>query len=142
MEKNLLYFMLGNVEMAKASTQYLINISDDMEFKKELLKDLSEYERFYNKIINLKKPEEKLKHISVFLKLMVKMGIARRTFGDKSPQKMSRMLIKGFKVGIDDIDENISKAIKLNENPEIIELAKEYKSYIVKSMNKYKQYIK
>ncbi len=142
MEKNLLYFMFGNIEMAKVSTQYLVDISDDIEFRNELLKDLSEYEKFYDKIIRQKNPNEKLKHISVFLKLMLKLEIIKNIFKDKSPKKMSQMLINGFKIGIDDIDENISKAIKLNENPEIIQLAKEYKSYIEKNMNKYNRYIK
>ncbi len=141
MEKNLLYFMLGNVEMGKFSTQSLVNISNNMDFTKELLQDLSQYEHLYNEILKIKEPQEKLKHISILAKLMLKADIHRSTFKDKSPKKMSEMLIKGFKIGIDDIDENISKAIKLNEKPEIIDLAKEYKKYMVKRMNDYKKYL-
>ena len=61
MEKNLLYFMLGNIDMAKVATKELIEITPYDDFRRELMDDLSEYEKFYNRVEELKREDEKLK---------------------------------------------------------------------------------
>lgn len=142
MEKNLLYFMTGNIDMAKVSTKELIEITPDAEFKDQLLDDLSEYERFYNRIIELKQKDEQIKGLSPLAEGSTKMSIMFKTMNDKSPEKMSEMLIKGFEMGIKDIDENISKALAAHERPQVISLARDYRQHMVENMEKYEKYVK
>ena len=141
MEKNLLYFMLGNVEMAKVSTKQLIEITPYEDFRSELLGDLSEYEKFYNKILEVRDADEKLKDVNPIAEFSTKMSIMFKTMHDKSRSKMSEMLIKGFEMGLSDIEENLAKAVQAREKPQVIELANEYKLHLIKNMEKYKGYV-
>ena len=134
MEKNLLYFMLGNVEMAKVSTKQLIEITPYEDFRSELLGDLSEYEKFYNKILEVRDADEKLKDVNPIAEFSTKMSIMFKTMHDKSRSKMSEMLIKGFEMGLSDIEENLAKAVQAREKPQMIELAKEYKLHLIKKL--------
>lgn len=141
MEKNLLYFMLGNVDMAKVSTQQLLDISEDEKFKKSLMEDLAKYEKFYNKIIEVRDCDEDLKDVSPLAKFSAKTAITVKTLMDKTPHKMSEMLIDGFRMGIDDIEENLKKAKECGEKPEVIKLANEYKQLLLDTMDKYKEFL-
>lgn len=141
MEKNLLYFMLGNVEMAKVSTQKLIEITPYEDFRNELMGDLSEYEKFYNKILEVRDADEKLKDVNPIAEFCTNMSITFKTMHDKSRKNMSEMLIKGFEMGLTDIEENLAKAVQYHEKPAVIELAKEYKLHLIKNMEKYKGYV-
>jgi hypothetical protein len=141
MEKNLLYFMMGNVDMAKVSTKELIDITPYMDFRNELMDDLSEYEKFYNRIEELKQEDEKLKGLSPLAEGSTKMSIMFKTMTDKSRQNMSEMLVKGFDMGIKDIDENIAKAVAVKERPQVIQLARDYRMHMVKNREKYLKYI-
>ena len=126
---------------AKLTTQQLIEISEDEEFKKQLLSDLSEYERFYNKIIQLREENEKLKDVSPLAEMSTRVTIAMKTLTDKSPAKMSEMLMDGFEMGIKDAEENMVKAKDEGEKQEIIDLAGEYRRHLTENMEKYKKYI-
>lgn len=133
--------MLGNVEMAKVSTKQLIEITPYEDFRSELLGDLSEYEKFYNKILEVRDADEKLKDVNPIAEFSTKMSIMFKTMHDKSRSKMSEMLIKGFEMGLSDIEENLAKAVQAREKPQVIELAKEYKLHLIKNMEKYKGYV-
>ena len=141
MEKNLLYFMMGNVDMAKVSTKELIAITPYEDFRRDLMDDLSEYERFYNRIEELKKDDEKLKGLSPLAEGSTRISIMFKTITDKSRKNMSEMLIKGFDMGIRDIDDNLSKAISVHERPQVIELARDYRQHLVENKKKYEKYI-
>lgn len=138
MEKNLLYFLFGNIDMAKVTTQQLIELSEDQSFKKSLLDDLSEYERFYNRALQLKDGDEQLKNISPLAKFSTKASMMLETFKDKSPSKMSGMLIKGFEMGIQDITQNLETGEEKRED--VIALAKEYRQMLIDNMEKYKSF--
>ena len=133
--------MLGNVEMAKVSTKQLIEITPYEDFRSELLGDLSEYEKLYNKILEVRDADEKLKDVNPIAEFSTKMSIMFKTMHDKSRSKMSEMLIKGFEMGLSDIEENLAKAVQAREKPQVIELAKEYKLHLIKNMEKYKGYV-
>lgn len=141
MEKNLLYFMLGNIDMAKVATKELIEISPYADFKSTLLEDLAEYERFYNQVEELRTEDDKLKDLSPVAEFSTKMSIMFKTLTDKSRSKMSEMLVKGFDMGIEDIDENLYKAKKAGERQAVIDLARSYRSHMVKNREKYSKYI-
>jgi dienelactone hydrolase len=108
-----------------------------MDFRNELMDDLSEYEKFYNRIEELKQEDEKLKGLSPLAEGSTKMSIMFKTMTDKSRQNMSEMLVKGFDMGIKDIDENIAKAIAVKERPQVIQLARDYRMHMVKNREKY-----
>lgn len=137
MAKNLLYFMYGNVEMAKTATQQLIEICEDENFRNMLMEDLSEYEKFYNRILTLRDREDDIKDVNPLAVFGTKASVRAKTITDSSPEKMSEMLIKGFVRGIEDIEENIKKAKNCREKKEVISLAEDYRRYLDKSMYRY-----
>lgn len=141
MEKNLLYFLMGNVDMAKVCTKQLIELSDDTEFKKQLLEDLSVYERFYNEILALKQSDEQIKDLSYMAEFSTKLSIMLKTLKDKSPAKMANMIIEGYQMGIKDIDENIKLAQQQSERSEVIALAQRYREHIINDMESYKKFL-
>lgn len=138
MEKELLYFLYGNVDMAKLTTAQLIQISEDMNFRKLLLEDLEDYENFASQIMQLKEEEEQIKPVSELAKFSTKTAMKVETIIDKSPQKICEMLIKGCEMGIEDISHNLEKA--QGEKPQVIELAKTYREFLINKMEKYKKY--
>ena len=141
MEKNLLYFMLGNIDMAKVATKELIEITPYDDFRRELMDDLSEYEKFYNRVEELKREDEKLKGLSPLAEGPTKMSIMFKTLTDKSKKNMSEMLIKGFDMGLKDIDENLSIAIAARERPQVIDLARDYRQHLLANKDKYEKYV-
>lgn len=141
MEKNLLYFLMGNVDMAKVCTKQLIELSDDTEFKKQLLEDLSVYERFYNEILALKQSDEQIKDLSYMAEFSTKLSIMLKTLKDKSPAKMANMIIEGYQMGIKDIDKNIKLAQQQSERSEVIALAQRYREHIINDMESYKKFL-
>ncbi len=137
MQKNLSYFLLGNIEMAKISTEKLIDISPDAHFVNMLKDDLKEYDAFYTKVKNQKSPADEVKNINPFVKFSTEMSMTFQTFDDKSNRHLSKMLIDGFNMGIRDADENIKKAKELNESESMIKIAKDYRQLLVDNVRKY-----
>ncbi len=141
MEKNLSYFLLGNIEMAKISTEKLIDISNDPHFKAMLKDDLKEYDAFYIRLKNEKNPNDELKDINPLLKFSSQMSINVQTFNDKSNVQLSQMLLDGFGMGIKDAKENIDKAKKEGEDPKIIAIAEDYRNLLMKNCEKYSKIV-
>ena len=54
---------------------------------------------------------------------------------------MSEMLIKGFDMGLKDIDENLSIAIAARERPQVIDLARDYRQHLLANKEKYEKYV-
>ncbi len=142
MQKNLSYFLLGNIEMAKISTEELIDVSKDAHFLSMLKDDLKEYDAFYIKIRKERNPQDKLKDINPIVKFSSQMSINMQTLTDKSNKHLAQMLIKGFNMGITDATENIDKAIKEGEDSKIIEIAKDYKNLLIDNCKKYSEIAK
>ncbi|MEG1801531.1 MAG: hypothetical protein RR273_06090 [Oscillospiraceae bacterium] len=141
MEKNLLYFLLGNIDMARITTKKLIELSSDVDFKKLLLADLESYERFYDRCAALKTQGETLKDVSFVAENMTKLTIGAKTLRDKSPAKMSHMLMEGFEMGIADARENIEKARQEQEREEVILLATEYLALLCDNQEQYQKFL-
>ncbi len=141
MEKNLSYFLLGNIEMAKISTEELIDVSKDTHFVSMLKDDLKEYDAFYLKVKNEKSPSDEVSNISPFVKMSSQMSIGFKTFIDKSNSNLSKMLIEGFDMGIKDAKENIDKAKKLGETQKMISIAEDYRNLLIDNKEKYTKFI-
>ncbi|MEG1049314.1 MAG: hypothetical protein RSE24_02105 [Oscillospiraceae bacterium] len=141
MEKNLLYFLLGNIDMARITTKKLIELSSDVDFKKLLLADLDSYEKFYDRCAALKTDGEALKDVSFVAENMTKLTIGAKTLRDKSPAKMSHMLMEGFEMGITDARENIKKARQEQEREEVILLATEYLALLCDNQEQYRKFL-
>ena len=74
--------MLGNIDMAKVATKELIEITPYDDFRRGLMDDLSEYEKFYNRVEELKREDEKLKGLSPLAEGSTKMSIMFKTLTD------------------------------------------------------------
>ena len=135
MEKGLLYFMNGNVQMGMLSTRHMIEICNDENLRASLLDDLHAYEKFENAIINIKgkKPIKPLSDMSV---KNIEMAINMKTMINDSPEKMRNMLATGYEKGIASISENLQKFSHSEEDD--IELAKGYLRFMKETHAKYK----
>ncbi len=140
MEKNLSYFLLGNIEMAKLTTEQLIDITQDNEFKSMLVDDLKEYDAFYSRLMIEKSAKDEVKEINPFVKMSTNMTIGAKTLLDKSNANLSDMLCDGFGMGIKDATENIKRAKQVNERKEMISLAEDYKQLLIDNVAKYAKF--
>ena len=136
MEKGLLYFMNGNLQMGMLSTRHMIEICQDEKMRRSLLKDLHAYEKFENAIVNKAGENQMIKPVTDMAEYGAKMGIDMKTFMDNSTEKMADMLAKGYEKGIRSIHSNLQN---MTDQPEDIkELATGYLSFMKQAHAKYK----
>ena len=107
MEKGLLYFMNGNLQMGMVATRHMIKICQDEKMRRSLLKDLHAYEKFENAIINKADGTQVIKPVTDMAEKGAQMGIDMKTFMDDSPEKMADMLAKGYEKAIRDMHANL-----------------------------------
>ena len=134
-DKGLLYFMNGNLQMAKLSTNHMIEKCPDEKMRGMLLEDLHAFEKFENALLNIK-GTEKIKPLTGMAQMNTEMAIDMKLWSDKSNEKMGQMLATGYEKGIKSISENIAKA--QGEDPESVELAKAYLQFLKECHAKYK----
>ncbi|MBQ3009066.1 MAG: hypothetical protein IJD80_05705 [Oscillospiraceae bacterium] len=137
MEKGLLYFMNGNLQMAKLATRHLIEISPDERLRSSLLDDLHSLEKFENAILNIQ-GTEKIKNLSNMAEKNTEMAIDMKTFMNKDSDKLAEMLAKGYEKGISSIHENLQKFT--DEREDVKELANGYFMFLKQTHAKYKGY--
>ncbi len=135
MEKGLLYFMNGNLQMAKLSTNHLIEISPDERMRASLLEDLHALEKFENAIRRIQ-GTDKIKGLSDMAQRNTEMAIDMKTIMNKSPEKMADMLATGYEKGIASIHENIKR--NADEREDVKELARGYLMFLKQTHAKYK----
>ncbi len=135
MEKGLLYFMNGNLQMAKLSTKHLIEISPDERMRASLLEDLHALDKFENAIRRIQ-GTDKIKGLSDMAQSNTEMAIDMKTFMNKSPEKMAGMLADGYEKGISSIYENIRR--HPDEREDVKELANGYLMFLKQTHAKYK----
>ena len=136
MEKGLLYFMNGNVQMGMLSTRHMVEICPDEKMRRSLLEDLHAYEKFQNAIINLRGKDNPIKGLSNMAQRNTEMAIDMKTFMSKDTEKLRSMLAKGYEKGIASIHENIQKAT--DEKADVKELAEGYLMFMKQTHAKYK----
>ena len=136
MEKGLLYFMNGNVQMGMLSTRHMIEICPDEKLRRSLLEDLHAYEKFENAIINLRDEDNGIKGLSNMSQRNTEMAIDMKTMMNKETDKLCDMLAKGYEKGISSIHENLPRAE--NEREDVKELAEGYLMFLKQTHAKYK----
>lgn len=137
MEKGLLYFMNGNVQMGMESTRHMIEICDDERLRRSLLDDLHAYEKFENAIIRIK-GKKPIKPLSPMSEKNTEMAIDMKVMINDSPENMASMLAKGYEKGISSISSNLEKFSDSEEDD--LELAKGYLTFLKQAHAKYKGY--
>jgi len=135
MEKGLMYYMNGNLQMAKLSTKHLIEISPDEKMRASLLEDLHALEKFESNMLYIK-GTEKVKPLSNMSQMNTEMAIDMKTLMNKSPEKLASMLTAGYEKGISSISENIRRHADAPEDEK--ELAKGYLTFMKQCLAKYK----
>ncbi len=117
-----------NTEMGKNTVRRLLQITKDEKMKMHLQRQLRTYE-------NLSRRSHAMlgafgaipKEQSPMAKLSADMSIKMKTAVDNSPQNMANMLIKGSEMGINDMQNSLSKANSQNTNEGAIALAQRLK---------------
>ncbi len=136
MERGLLYFMYGNLQMGALTTQHLIKICPDENLRASLLKDLHAIEKFQNAILALKDSDEQLKPVNNIVEKNTQIGIDMKTVFSKDTDKLCEMLVSGYEKGIQSLNENMAK--HKNESDEAIQLAEGYLNFMKECRAKYK----
>ncbi len=138
MEKGLLYFLNGNIQMAMLSTKKVIEISDDEKLRSALLEDLHSLEKFENAVINLRGEtyKDKIKGLTNMARRGTEMAIDMKTFMSKDRDKLCCMLATGYEKGIADLNRSMRKAE--NEREEVVQLAEGYMTFMRRAHAKYK----
>ena len=134
MEKGLLYYLNGNVQMGMESTRHMTEICQDQNLRSALLDDLHAYEKFENALMKIKGTQY-VKPLSTMAEMGTEMAIDMKTLFNDSPENMAKMLAKGYEMGIKDISDNLQK---FSDSPEDeLELAKGYLNYMKQGLAKY-----
>lgn len=134
MEKGLLYFLNGNIQMGMESTRYMIEICDNEKLRRSMLNDLHAYEKFENAVLKIKGTQP-IKPLSTMAEMGTEMAIDMKTLFNDSPENMAKMLAKGYEMGIKDISENLEK---YSDSPEDqLELAKGYLNFMKQGLARY-----
>ena len=136
MERGLLYFMYGNLQMGTLTTKHLIKICPDEKLRASLLEDLHAMEKFENAILALKDSNEQLKPVNSIVEKNTELGIDMKTLFSKDTDKLCKMLVTGYEKGIESLNENMAK--HKNESDEAIQLAKGYMNFLKECRAKYK----
>ena len=134
-DKGLLYYMNGNLQMAKLSTTHMIEKCPDEKMRASLLEDLHTLEKFENAILNIK-GKDKIKPLSDMAQMNTEFAIDMKLWKDDSNEKMGQMLARGYEKGISSITENIQRA--RDEDPDAVELAKAYLQFMKEAHARYK----
>ena len=137
MEKGLLYFMNGNVQMGMESTRHMIEVCDDEKMRSSLLDDLHAYEKFENVIVKIK-GKKLIKPLSPMSEKNTEMAIDMKLMFNDSREKMAQMLAKGYEKGITSISANLEKFSDSREDD--LELAKGYLNFLKQTHAKYQGY--
>ena len=134
MEKGLLYYLNGNIQMGMESTRYMIEICDDERLRASMLDDLYAYEKFENAVVKVR-GDQKIKPLSTMAEMGTEMAIDMKTLFNDSPENMAKMLAKGYEMGIKDISENLQK---FPDSPkDHIELATGYLNFMKQGLARY-----
>ena len=137
MEKGLLYFLNGNIQMGMESTRHMIQVCDDENLRASMLNDLHAYEKFENALMKIK-GIQKVKPLSTMAEKGTEMAIDMKVMFDDSPQSMAKMLARGYEMGIRDISANLEK---YSDSPEDeLELAKGYLNFMKQGLARYGGY--
>ncbi len=137
MEKGLLYYLNGNIQMAKLATKKVIEISEDENMRAALLEDLHSLEKFESAVINLRGEDDKskIKGLSNMAQRGTEMAIDMKTLMSKDTDKLKQMIATGYEKGIADLDRSMRNAE--NERREVVQLAEGYMTFIRMAQAKY-----
>lgn len=106
----LLNFVYQNSQMGVSTINQLLDIVEDVNFKKHLEDQLSEYKKINTEAMSmLNKNGYDEKGIGALEKLRTYLMINMQTMTDKSSSHVSEMLIIGSNMGILDATKNIKK---------------------------------
>ena len=134
MEKGLLYYLNGNIQMGMESTRYMIEKCDNEKLRASMLNDLHAYEKFENAVLKIK-GNQQIKPLSTMAEMGTEMAIDMKTLFNDSPENMAKMLAKGYEMGIKDVSENLEK---YSDSPEDeLELAKGYLNFMKQGLVRY-----
>ncbi len=120
----LLNYIHQNAEMGKETLSQIVLIVEDMEFKKELTKQLSEYQKIYDETERIfAQAGKESKDISPFTKISSYIMINMKTLTDKSATHIAEMLMQGSNMGIIDVTKRLNAYDGANKD--ILKLAKD-----------------
>ena len=128
MEKGLLYFLNGNIQMGMLSTRHLIEISPDKKLRRTLLDDLHAYEKFQNAVFALQEKDQVLKPLTDMAQQGTEMAIDMKTMMNKDTDKLENMLAKGYEKAIESLHENLQNS--RNEKEDVKQLATGYLMFL------------
>lgn len=134
MEKGLLYYLNGNVQMGMESTRHMIKLCDDEALRACLLDDLHAYEKFENAIVRIK-GKKLIKPLSPMAEAGTEWAMDMKITINDSVENMAKMLIKGYDMGIKDISENLERFSDSEEDDK--ELAKGYLRFMKEARARY-----
>lgn len=130
-----------NAEMACSALEDALKYLKDKDNKiKDAIHDLSEdYQNFKDRAKDMLS-EDDLTENNPFGKMMASMGIKKEIDNDNSDASVADMLIQGISMGSIEIEKKLGE-FENHSQKETIKLAKEFKKFQEKSIDKLKKYL-
>lgn len=139
----LLEYLYQNSEMGVNTMTKLIQELNgkDNKIKKLVEEQLKEYEKFYKETKELiKKHKLEPKGTGIMAQMMADMGIKKEVKADNSDSAIAKMIIEGATMGIVEVESKI-KNYKDSVKPDILNLAKKYKSALDNQVEQLKEFL-
>lgn len=109
-ELELLNYIYQNAEMGKDTIAHLIQVTDSVEFRKQLEIQLTEYQNIFDAADQaIQKKRQEAEGIGSFAKISSYMMINFKTLMDKSPSHIAEMMIQGSTMGVVDMTKRIKE---------------------------------
>lgn len=137
----LLNYVYQNSQMGVDTLQQIIGLTDDMELKKYLGKQLEGYEKFHNearKLLNENGFDEK--GLNTFEKIRTYLMVNMQTMSDTSSSHIAKMLIQGSSMGVTEAIKNI-RQYENDVEKNIRRLMEDLKDYEEKNIEKLKEFL-
>lgn len=136
----LLNYIYQNSEMGQDTLSKLIDMTDNVEFKKLLQSQLNQYSSIYNEAeVRLKETHNEAKPLGTLVKVSTYISLNLNTLTDKTPSHMSEMIIQGSTMGIIDITKKIKDYQE--KDPSILALANRLLNFEENTVESFKKYL-
>lgn len=136
----LLDYIYQNAQMGTESISHLIKIAEDVDFRRTLEDQLCEYQKVLDEAEEMiQRRGQSAEGVGPMAKISSYIMVELKTFTDKSPSKMAKMMLQGSTMGVLEITKRIKEY--QGANKEVLNLAQDLLKTEQHNVDELKKYL-
>lgn len=136
----LLDYIYQNAQMGTESISHLIKIAEDVDFRRTLEDQLCEYQKVLDEAEEMiQRRGQSAEGVGPMTKISSYIMVELKTFTDKSPSKMAKMMLQGSTMGVLEITKRIKEY--QGANKEVLNLAQDLLKTEQHNVDELKKYL-